>query len=111
MNIDIFQIAAGNYCQRINPTNTSAATALAITSYLGAPAVLAITNAGSVPVFFAFGNGSTTVVIPSAGSPANGKVILPGAEMLVASGSGATHISMITASGTGEIYLAAGLGA
>jgi hypothetical protein len=59
--------------------------------------------------FVEWGTAGVQAAIPTAGNPANGKPILPGNSVTFTKNN-ATHISVITASGTVTIYAMQGNG-
>ena len=65
---------------------------------------------GTVPVFVAFGGASVDAAVPADNGMANGMPIAPGRETGVTVPGGATHVSVITATGTATVYLTAGAG-
>jgi hypothetical protein len=83
---------------------------LATTSIPAATDIL-LFNAGSVNIFFTSGpTSAAAAVIPTAGNPAYGQILAPGAYLTFQNGSSNTYIAGITASGTANLYIAQGYG-
>src|ERR1700759_5654726 len=66
-------------------------------------------NRGTADVFFAFGTSAVTVVIPTAGSPANG-ICLPHGTQTFTLPPGTSHVGFISSTGTQTVYLTPGEG-
>lgn len=95
--------------QRLDITTSAERFALAGIG-LVAGATLRIFVDGTSPVFIAFGGASVDAAVPADNASANGMPVAPGRESGVTVPGGATHMSVITATGTATVYLTAGAG-
>lgn len=86
---------------------------VALTAYDPALGTVRVYNAGTVDVFIAFGDSSVTVTA-AAGMPVkagNTEVFGLGSTLLRADITPPTHVAMIVASDTAQVYLTSGVGA